>query len=54
MFRRGSSRAVSPKKEVRKAPQKVASRDENTAPVEAERPKPESNELGLTWKERKR
>ena len=39
MFRRGSSRAVSPKKEVRKAPQKVASRDENTAPVEAERPK---------------
>ena len=37
MFRRGSSRAVSPKKEVRK----MKSRDENTAPeVVNERPKP--------------
>ena len=36
MFRRGSSRAVSPKKEVRK----MKSRDENTAPEQAERPKP--------------
>jgi len=40
MFRRGSSRAVSPKKEVRKAPVKVKSRDENTAPEQQERPKP--------------
>ena len=40
MFRRGSSRAVSPKKEVKKAPVKVKSRDENTAPEQQERPKP--------------